>query len=175
MPGITPSEENWQAGYKYSPAPFGIANRDRRFRRLSTACRVMLRTFDTWMAVRAPPPLVNSSCFMAAPRAIDSVKGSTEERSTPNGARSDSKDATPPTSVGEDRADWRASVDAEELTRSSIFIDRFKNACARAWRVFSAGRRFIEGTAVLLVRAVVAVWRFDLIGSSQSKFTMSMM
>src|ERR1017187_632065 len=74
---------------------------------------------------------------MAAPRAIASTNGSTAERSAPNGARSDSRDATPPKSVGEDRADFRASDDAEELTRSSIFTDRCKNACSRACRALS--------------------------------------
>src|SRR5450759_1032513 len=95
---------------------------------------------------------------MAAPRAIASMNGSTADRSTPSGARSDSRDATPPTSVGEDRADFRASDDAEELTRSSIFTDRFKNAWARACRALSAGR---------LPIGVV------LMGSSHQQFTMS--
>src|SRR5208337_1731498 len=46
-PGITPSEVNWQAGYRYSPDPFGTASRARRRRRLSTAWRVMPRAPDT--------------------------------------------------------------------------------------------------------------------------------
>jgi hypothetical protein len=41
--------------------------------------------------------------------------------------------------VGEDSADSRASDDAVELTRSSIFTDRFRNACARACRALPAG------------------------------------
>ncbi|SPE38986.1 exported hypothetical protein [Candidatus Sulfopaludibacter sp. SbA3] len=89
--------------------------------------------------MRPPPALVNNSCFMAAPSAIASTNGSTEERSTSSGARSDSKVATPPTSVREYKAVFRASDDAEELTRSSIFTDRFKKACARASRAFPAG------------------------------------
>src|SRR6266571_3021452 len=100
---------------------------------------------------------------MAAPSAIASTNGSTEEKSTSSGARSDSRDATPPTSVGEDRADFRASDDAEELTRSSIFTDRFKNACARACRALSTGCLPIEGNSVLLVLANAAVLRLDLI------------
>src|SRR5271157_4300297 len=110
---------------------------------------------------------------MAAPRAIASAYGSTAARSTPSGARSDSRDARPPTSVGEDRADFRASDDAEEITRSSIFTDRFKNACARACRVLSAGCLPIEGNGVLLALAHGAMWRLDLISSSRLKFTMS--
>src|ERR1019366_1609391 len=157
-PLITPSEVNWQAGYTYSPDPFGTASRARRLRRLSTACRVMLRALATWLDVRPPPPPVNNSRLMAAPRAIASKNGSTAERSTPSGARSDSRDATPPTSVGEDRADFRASGDADELTRSSIFTDRLKNAWARACRAPSAG---------CLPIGVV------LMGSSHQQFTMS--
>src|SRR5258708_4112708 len=112
---------------------------------------------------------------MAAPRAIASMNGSTADRSTPSGARSDSRDATPPTSVGEDRADFRASDDAEELTRSSIFTDRFKNACARACRARSTGCLPIEGNDVLLAPANAAVLRLDLIslGSFHLQFTMS--
>jgi hypothetical protein len=86
------------------------------------------------------------------------MNGSTADRSTPSGARSDSSDATPPTSVGEDRADFRASDDAEELTRSSIFTDRFKNACVRACRALST-----EGIGVLSALANAAVLRLDLI------------
>src|ERR1035437_2239421 len=162
-PLITPSEVNWQAGYRYSPDPFGTASRARRLRRLSTACRVMLRARATWLDVRPPPPPVNNSRLMAAPRAIASRNGSTAERSTPSGARSDSRDATPPTSVGEDRADFRASDDAEELTRSSIFTDRFKNACARACLALSTGCLPIEGNGVLLALANAAELRLDLI------------
>src|SRR5712692_5245355 len=102
---------------------------------------------------------------MAAPRAIASMNGSTADRSIPSGARSDSRDATAPMSVGEDRADFRASDDADQLTRSSIFTDRFKNACARACRALSAGCLPIAGDGVLLALANAAVLRLDLMGS----------
>src|SRR5258708_39062668 len=104
---------------------------------------------------------------MAAPCAIASTNGSTADRSTPRGARSDSKVATPPTSVGEDKADFRASDDAEELTRSSIFTDRFRKACARASRAFPAGFRPIEGMFLAVENA--AILRLDLIVSLHSK------
>src|SRR5436309_15945169 len=115
-----------------------------------------------------PTPLVNNSCFMAATSAIASTNGSTAERSTSSGARSDSKVATPPTSVGEDKADFKASDDAEELTRSSIFTDRFKKACARASRAFSARCPPIEEMFLAFDNA--ALLRLDLIGSSHSEF-----
>src|ERR1039457_3716898 len=109
---------------------------------------------------------------MAAPRAIASTNGSTAERSTPSGARSDSRDATPPTSVGEDRADFKTSDDAQELTRSSIFTDRFKNACARACRALSAGCLPVEGNGALPL-ADAGVLRLGFIGSPHLQFTMS--
>src|ERR1017187_584546 len=165
-PGITPSELNWHAGYMYSPDPFGTASRARRRRRLSTACRVIPRALDTWLEVSPPPPLVDNSGLTAAPRAIASTNGSTSDRSTPSGARSDSRVATPPTSVGEDRADFRASEDAEALTRSSIFTDRLKNACARACWALSAECLPIEGDGVLLEFADAAARPLDLIGLS---------
>src|ERR1017187_1836855 len=124
----------------------------------------MPRALATWLDVRPPPPPVSNSSLMAAPRAIASRNGSTADRSTPSGARSDKRDATPPTSVGEHKADFRASDDAEELTRSSIFTDRCMNACARACRALSAGCLPIEANAVRLALATVAVLRLGLMG-----------
>src|SRR6266516_2531433 len=129
----------------YSPDPFGTANNARRDRRLSTACRVIHNALATWLDVRPPPALVNNSCFTAAPRAIASTKGSRAERSTPKGARSDRREATPPTSVGEDRAAFRTSDDAAELTRSSILMDRFRNVCARSSRALLTACFLIDG------------------------------
>src|SRR5712675_2368671 len=103
---------------------------------------------------------------MDAPRAIASANGSTAERSTEREARSDSRVATPPISVGEDSADFSVSDDAEELTRSSIFTDRFKNACARACWAPSAGRLRIERNGVSLAVADVAARRLAFINSS---------
>src|SRR5882724_3226229 len=117
--------------------------------------------------------MVNNSCLMAAPRAIASANGSTAERSTEREARSDSRVATPPISVGEDSADFRVSDDAEELARSSIFTDRFRNACARAFWALSAGRLRMERNGVLFAFANVAARRLDLIDSSRLQFTMS--
>jgi hypothetical protein len=73
------------------------------------------------------------------------MNGSAADKSTPRGARSDSKDATPPMSVGEERAALRASVDAEEVTRSSIVTDLLRSACASARRALSPTALLVRG------------------------------
>jgi len=83
----------------------------------------------------------------------------------------DSRVATAATSGWKDKADFQGSDDAEELRRSSIFTDRFKKACARASRAFSAECPRVEEMFLAFDNA--AMLRLDFIGSSHSKFTMS--